>query len=48
MFAQWWGDVLVQSVIFVQRFVSGTGCGFENRINRVDLPQLAQGVSRRK
>jgi hypothetical protein len=30
MFAQWWGDVLVQSVIFVQRFVSGTGRGFES------------------
>jgi len=28
MFAQWWGDVQVQSVIFVQRFVSGTGRGF--------------------
>lgn len=30
MFAQWWGDVLVESVIFVQRFVSGTGRGFES------------------
>ncbi len=30
MFAQWWGDVLAISVIFVQRFVSGTGRGFES------------------
>jgi hypothetical protein len=30
MFAQWWGDVLVQSVIFVQRFVSWIGRGFES------------------
>ena len=30
MFAQWWGDVLVQSAIFVQRYVRGTGRGFES------------------
>ena len=30
MFAQWWGEVQVQSVIFVQRLVSGTGRGFES------------------
>jgi len=28
MFAQWWGEVQAQSVIFVQRLVSGTGRGF--------------------
>jgi hypothetical protein len=30
MFAQWWGEVQVQSVIFVQRLVSGTARGFGN------------------
>jgi hypothetical protein len=30
MFAQWWGDVSAISVIFVQRFVSWTGRGFES------------------
>jgi hypothetical protein len=30
MFAQLWGDVLVQSVILVQRFVLWTGRGFES------------------
>ncbi len=29
MFVKWCGDVLAQSVIFVQRFVPGTGRGFE-------------------
>lgn len=29
MFAKWCGDVLAQRVIFVQRFVPGTGRGFE-------------------
>ena len=30
MFAQWWGDVLVQSAIFVQRFVSGDSEAFQS------------------
>ena len=30
MFAQWWGDVQAKSAIFVQRFVRGTGRGFES------------------
>jgi hypothetical protein len=34
MFAQWWGDVQVQSVVFVQRFVLGTGRGFEGAIRQ--------------
>jgi hypothetical protein len=30
MFAQWWGDVLIQSVIFVQRSVSGDNEVFQS------------------
>jgi hypothetical protein len=30
MFLQWCGDVLPKVYIFVQRFVSGTGRGFES------------------
>ena len=30
MFAQWWGDVLIQSAIFVQRLVTWDNEAFQN------------------
>jgi hypothetical protein len=56
MFAQWWGDVKVQSVIFVQRLPTRTvaaskahHCANTNVVgNKAGIPRIAIGNERQK